>query len=95
MSITKLPKKQPTAAAAADAFIAAAPDASAAAPEKPRRVRKGKKVQISLTIAEPLLEQVDDLAQRLSLSRAAVINLAISQGMEHGIKVDGARRDDV
>ena len=29
-----------------------------------------------------------------SLSRAAVINLAIHQGMEHGITVDGSRRDE-
>lgn len=91
MAITK-PTKKPTA----DDFIAAAPDAAADVPHprQPKYVRKGKKLQITLTIAQPLLERVDELAERLSLSRAAVINLAIHQGMEHGITVDGSRRDE-
>ena len=91
MSITK-PTKKPTA----DAFIAAAPDASAEVPQgrQVKYVRKGKKLQITLTIAQPLLEQVDALAERLSLSRAAVINLAIHQGMERGINVEGSRRSE-
>ncbi|WP_312283913.1 ribbon-helix-helix domain-containing protein [Candidatus Igneacidithiobacillus taiwanensis] len=90
MTITK-PIKRPTA----DDFIAAAPDAAGDMPQKrqPKYVRKGKKIQITLTIAQPLLERVDELAQRLSLSRAAVINLAIHQGMERGITVDGSHRD--
>lgn len=88
MSITK-PIKKPSA----EEFICAAPDAPQ--PRKPKYVRKGKKLQITLTIAQPLLEQVDELAERLSLSRAAVINLAIHQSMEHGITVDGSRRDSV
>lgn len=86
MAITK-PTKKPTA----EDFIAAASDAT---PQKPRYVRKGKKLQITLTIAQQLLERVDELAERLSLSRAAVINLAIHQGMEHGISVDGLRRNE-
>ncbi len=81
MSIVR-PKKN------AEAFISGAPD-SATPSERPKFVKKGKKVQITLTIALPLLERVDDLAGRLSLSRAAVINLAIHQGMERGINVDG------
>jgi len=91
MAITK-PTKKPTA----DDFISAAPDAAAdvSQPRQPKYVRKGKKLQITLTIAQPLLERVDELAERLSLSRAAVINLAIHQGMEHGITVDGSRRDE-
>jgi hypothetical protein len=91
MAITK-PTKKPTA----DDFISAAPDAAADVPQprQPKYVRKGKKLQITLTIAQPLLELVDELAERLSLSRAAVINLAIHQGMEHGITVDGSRRDE-
>jgi len=57
----------------------------------PKYVRKGKKIQITLTIAQPLLEEVDSLAQKLGLSRAAVINLSINQGMLHGINVSGTR----
>ena len=88
MTITKKPAK--AANDAVEKFIGAAPDASAE-PGKPKYVQKGKKIQISLTIAQPLLERVDYLAQRLSLSRAAVINLAIHQGMERGIAVDGEK----
>ena len=58
-----------TTTAAADAFIPGAPDAAAATPEAPRRVRKGRKVQITLTIAEPLLDRVDKLAGRIWLCR--------------------------
>lgn len=89
MTITK-PKKK------IEDFIAAAPDSAAVSqePRSPKYVRKGKKLQITLTIAQSLLEQVDELADRLSLSRAAVINLAIHQGMEHGINVEGNRRKE-
>ncbi|MBP7868330.1 MAG: CopG family transcriptional regulator [Acidobacteria bacterium] len=73
-----------------ESFISGAPDAVAEGTneKKPRYVRKGRKIQITLTIAQPMLERVDALAARLGLSRAAVINLAINQGMEHGISVD-------
>jgi hypothetical protein len=37
---------------------------------------QGRKVQITLTIAEPLLDRVDELAGQIGQSRAAVINLA-------------------
>ena len=58
MAITRKPTKTTGAAAseAADAFIAGAPDAGVDTPPALRRVRKGRKVQITLTIAEPLLE---------------------------------------
>lgn len=80
MAITKKPAKS-----AEEAFISGAPDAAAAAP---RRVRKGNKVQISLTITEPMLARVDDLASRLGQSRAAVINLAVMQMLQSGLRVD-------
>ena len=93
MAITRPRHRSP------EAFISSAPDAviaddPAAVRPPPRFVRKGKKIQITLTIAQPLLERVDELATRLSLSRAAVINLAIHQGIERGINVDSARRPD-
>ncbi len=93
MAITRPKHRSP------EAFISAAPDAvvaeEPAVPRpKPHFVRKGKKIQITLTIAQPLLERVDELATRLSLSRAAVINLAIHQGIERGISVDSIRRPD-
>lgn len=86
MAITN-PTKKPTA----DDFIAAAPDAAAGVPQarQPKYVRKGKKLQITLTIAQPLLERVDELAERLSLSRAAVINLAVMQMLQSGLRIEG------
>lgn len=77
-----------------EAFVSSAPDAAvlsddpATMRKKPRFVRKGKKIQITLSITEVLLEQVDEMAERLGLSRAAVINLSIHQGMARGISVE-------
>lgn len=84
-------KKNP--AKAADDFISGAPDASSAKVEvgRPKYVKKGKKVQITLTIAMPLLEKVDEMAERLGQSRAAVINFAIFQGLESGLQIDPAK----
>lgn len=87
MAITR-PKAKPSV----DDFIAAAPDAAAeTVPSKPKYVKKGKKLQITLTIAQPLLERVDELAAKLGQSRAAVINLAVYQGLESGLSIDGSR----
>ena len=80
MTITK----KPTKPAAADAFIAGAPDAPplAAAPAKARKgVQKGRKEQISLTIATPVLDRVDAAAGELGLTRAGFINMAISRAL--------------
>jgi hypothetical protein len=90
MAITKKPSKpvQDTAAAA-EAFISGAPDAAEASRQAPRRVRKGRKVQISLTIAEPLLDRVDELARQIGQSRAAIINLAVMQMLQKGLHIGG------
>lgn len=79
MTISKKPQRK-----TADAFIAGAPD-SAVEQTKPKGVVKGKKQQISLTIAPALLEKVDELATELGQSRAAVINMAIYRAVEHGL----------
>lgn len=91
MTITKKPVKSMPAAseAAADAFISGAPDAAVVTPGSPRRVRKGHKVQITLTIAEPLLDRVDELASQIGQSRAAVINLAVMQMLQSGLRITG------
>jgi len=90
MAIVKPPvratQKSPEKDAEIDAFITGAPDAPAA----PRRVRKGKKLQISLTISEEMLARVDAKAAQIGQSRAAVINLAIAQVLESGISLGGA-----
>lgn len=88
MAITKPKAKQEKSSA--DDFISGAPDSAAkAGTGKPKYVKKGKKLQITLTIAQPLLERVDELAEKLGQSRAAVINLAIYQGLESGLSING------
>lgn len=89
MAITKNSNKPmpDTTSAAADAFISGAPDVVAATQEAPRRVRKGRKVQITLTIAEPMLDRVDELAGQIGQSRAAVINLAVMQMLQSGLRI--------
>ncbi|MDD2676820.1 MAG: ribbon-helix-helix protein, CopG family [Methylacidiphilaceae bacterium] len=72
----------------AEAFISGAADAE----PKPKGVRRGKKQQISLTIAPVLLRKVDELAAELGQSRAAVINLAIHRAVEHGLEIEGLRK---
>jgi hypothetical protein len=54
-----------------DTFIGGAPDAGR------KGVIRGKKEQITLTIAPELLAKVDALASRMGQSRAALINRAI------------------
>ena len=76
-------KKRPSQAASIDSFIDGAPDASAEE-QKPKRVRKGKKVQISFTLDESLLARVDEQSSKMSLSRAAFINLALFKALERG-----------
>lgn len=53
-----------------EAFIGKAPDAR-------KGVIRGRKEQITLTIAPDLLAKVDEIANRMGQSRAALINRAI------------------
>ena len=55
----------------ADMFISKAPDAAR------EGVIRGRKEQIKLTIAPELLSKVDEIANRMGQSRAALINRAI------------------
>lgn len=87
MTITK-PNRKP-ATATAEEFIAGAPDAVVATHVGPKYVRKGKKLQVTLTIAPELLGRVDELAAKLGQSRAAVINMAVYRMVEHGVIIDG------
>ena len=94
MAITRKPSRpaSPASTEAADAFISGAPDADVGTSQVPRRVRKGRKVQITLTIAEPLLDRVDELAGQIGQSRAAVINLAVMQMLQSGLRIEGEER---
>ena len=89
MTITRpKPKTPPTDA---DSFISAAPDAEPGAPAT-KGVKKGNKVQISLTITPTLLARVDALATELGQSRAAMINMAIYRAVEHGLTIEAPRK---
>ncbi|CAK0759326.1 Plasmid segregation centromere-binding protein ParG [Gammaproteobacteria bacterium] len=69
MPIT-IPRKKPSA----EDFISNAPDAQV----KTQKKRKGNaKIRIHLTIPEGLLEDLDDMATDLDVSRTSAINNAI------------------
>jgi Ribbon-helix-helix protein, copG family len=59
-----------------EAFIEGAPDATR------KGVVRGRREQITLTIAPELLARVDQMAKRMGQSRAALINLFIYRGVE-------------
>lgn len=80
-------KRRPSQASSIDNFIDGAPDASAD-DQKPKRVRKGNKVQISFTLDESLLDRVDEQSSKMSLSRAAFINLALFKALNSGMLAD-------
>jgi hypothetical protein len=71
MTINRPPALRKDNHKAADAFIGSAPDA------RRKGVIRGRKEQITLTIAPELLAKVDSIANRMGQSRAAVINRAI------------------
>ena len=78
MAITKPSNKKNQNTVIAEEFINAAPDGQ---PQR-KGVKKGKREQISLTIPPALLDRLDAVANRLALSRAGMINLAIVRAIE-------------
>lgn len=76
MAITK-PKARRTKSA--DAFIAAAPDA--------QRKRRGRKVQITITIDPEMLNTIDRIAGQVGISRASLINMALAQVSNQGLNL--------
>lgn len=77
MAIKRKPKT-----ADADAFIQGAPDAAAASGTYDKGLPKGKKRQITITIAPDLLRRVDETAARTGQARAAIISMAIYRALE-------------
>ena len=59
-----------------------------------RGIRKGRKEQVTITIAPAILDRVDERASRMGLSRAAWINTCIFQGLEAGFTGIKGERDD-
>lgn len=88
MAITKPPRKTDEVNAKLDAFIEGAPDGLSA---KKKGVIKGKKQQITLTITPDILGQLDQKAEDLGLSRAALINIGIRHVLNEGAMVGGKK----
>lgn len=59
---------------------------------KQKGVRKGNKLQISLTISPSLLDKVDAMAASLGQSRAALITMALHQALERGVTLSASRQ---
>lgn len=66
---------------AADAFIEAAPDGARSEPKKASngRVYKQRKVPVSFTAEQDLLNAFDQKAAELGMSRASLLALAMSR----------------
>jgi hypothetical protein len=75
MTIAK-PHSRPSAQDTEKSFVVGAPDAKAT------RWQRGNKTQITLSIAPELLEQVDAVASRRHLSRAALLTVWINDRLE-------------
>jgi hypothetical protein len=74
--------KKPPTNVEIEKFINNAPDG-----KKTARFRRGNKVQITLTIDETILDQIDSMAKRMGLSRAALVSIALGQVLESGVKI--------
>jgi hypothetical protein len=94
MTITKPPQKPVVKnppknidAAALAKFIDAAPDAAPTAVDAPPATRtkrlkmKGHQAQITFALPLELLDKVDDMAEGLSISRAAFIKQALTRAV--------------
>lgn len=88
MAITR-PKPKAPEQTPVDAFISGAPDAVRA----PKPTMLGNKRQISLTINPALLDKVDAMAAEMGQTRAGIINMAIYRMVEHGVTIDGLRKE--
>lgn len=84
MAITPRP-----GATSADAFIdgASALSAHDSPDNAPKRVRKGNKVQISVTLDEDLLDALTADAKRLGISRAALMTIACREAITRGVSL--------
>lgn len=76
----------PAQTKAADAFIDGAPDSGKVNRKGTGRgVKVGKKEQIPVIMAPDLIERLDQVAAKLSMSRSATITLAVNQFLKSEI----------
>ena len=81
MAIQKKPKTQDKT----DAFMSGAPDAGASTNKVipyEKGITKGKKRQVSITIAGDLLRQVDEQAEAMGTGRSAFISMALYKALK-------------
>lgn len=97
MAIT--PRPRVSDSVTADAFIdgAATAQSTPGRPpaddpaHHPRRVRKGNKVQISVTLDEELVDDLTALAKQVGISRAALMTIACKEAVARGVSVTPTR----
>lgn len=77
-------KASKTDAEAADRYIQGAPDLEG----RPKRLRRGKRVQVSHTLPEEMLDEIDAAAAEDGLSRTAWINWQLKKTLK---KRDGKK----
>jgi hypothetical protein len=65
-----------------DRFINGATDGKRA-----NRYKRGNKAQITLTIDEDLLDKVDDMAEEIGVSRAALISMGMRRVLAAGLTI--------
>lgn len=89
MSIVRPPKASAEAVSKeADAFIDGAPDSGKVQRNRKgtsRGVKVGNKEQIPVIMAPDLLDRLQEVADKLSMSRSAVITLAVNQFLKSEI----------
>lgn len=71
-------KASKTDAEAADRYIQSAPDLEG----RPKRLRRGKRVQVSHTLPEEMLDEIDAAAAEDGLSRTAWINWQLKKTLK-------------
>lgn len=92
MAIVKPKNRAEPSTKTEDSFIGGAPDSSHL--PTGRGIKKGRKEQVTITIAPLILDRVDERAARMGLSRAAWINVCINQGLESGFGGIKGERDE-
>lgn len=84
MAIVKRPTHATTPSRTAEAFIQGAPDAVTVAADTPvsQGVMKGSQRQVTFAMPPELLAKVDEVARKLSLTRAGYMKMVLTRAVE-------------
>lgn len=84
MAIVKRPTHPTAPSKTAEAFIQGAPDATTVAADTPvsQGVMKGSQRQVTFAMPPELLAKVDEVARKLSLTRAGFMKLALTRAVD-------------